>query len=52
MKEIRGDAKTIRQLLSGAKYTIDYYQRVLTSIFHGHLVVIVKSRTLRADLAC
>ena len=27
MKEIRGDAKTIRQLLSGAKYTIDYYQR-------------------------
>jgi uncharacterized protein with ParB-like and HNH nuclease domain len=27
MKAIRGDAKTIRQLLSGAKYTIDYYQR-------------------------
>lgn len=27
MKEIRGDAKTIRQLLSGAKYAIDYYQR-------------------------
>jgi len=27
MQEIRGDAKTIRQLLSGSKYTIDYYQR-------------------------
>lgn len=27
MKEIRGDAKTICQLLGGAKYTIDYYQR-------------------------
>ncbi len=27
MKEIRGDAKSIRQLLSGAKYAIDYYQR-------------------------
>jgi len=27
MKEIRGDAKTIRQLLGGAKYAIDYYQR-------------------------
>ncbi len=27
MKRIDGDAKTIRQLLSGAKYTIDYYQR-------------------------
>ena len=27
MKEIRGDAKTVRQLLSGAKYGIDYYQR-------------------------
>ncbi len=27
MKEIRGDAKSIRQLLSGAKYSIDYYQR-------------------------
>lgn len=27
MKEIRGDAKTIRQLLSGNKYAIDYYQR-------------------------
>jgi uncharacterized protein with ParB-like and HNH nuclease domain len=27
MREIRGDAKTIRQLLSGAKYAIDYYQR-------------------------
>ncbi|UPK02829.1 DUF262 domain-containing protein [Bradyrhizobium sp. 170] len=27
MKEIRGDAKTIRQLLNGAKYAIDYYQR-------------------------
>jgi Protein of unknown function DUF262/Protein of unknown function (DUF1524) len=27
MNRIDGDAKTIRQLLSGAKYTIDYYQR-------------------------
>ncbi|MFM2064145.1 MAG: hypothetical protein RLZZ507_3816 [Cyanobacteriota bacterium] len=27
MKEIRGEAKTIRQLLSGNKYSIDYYQR-------------------------
>jgi hypothetical protein len=27
MKEIRGDAKNIRTLLSGAKYAIDYYQR-------------------------
>ncbi len=27
MKEILGDAKTIRQLLSGNKYSIDYYQR-------------------------
>jgi uncharacterized protein with ParB-like and HNH nuclease domain len=27
MKEIRGDAKNIRSLLSGAKYAIDYYQR-------------------------
>lgn len=27
MKEIRGDAKNIRMLLSGAKYSIDYYQR-------------------------
>ena len=27
MKRIDGDAKTIRQLLSGAKYSIDYYQR-------------------------
>ncbi len=27
MKEIRGDAKNIRALLSGAKYAIDYYQR-------------------------
>src|SRR5215470_6995673 len=27
MKEIRGDAKTIRQLLGGARYAIDYYQR-------------------------
>ena len=27
MKEIRGDAKNIRALLSGAKYSIDYYQR-------------------------
>src|SRR3990172_8121445 len=27
MKEIRGEAKTIRQLLSGQRYTIDYYQR-------------------------
>lgn len=27
MKEIRGDAKSIRSLLGGAKYAIDYYQR-------------------------
>lgn len=27
MKEIRGDAKNVRALLSGAKYAIDYYQR-------------------------
>ena len=27
MQEIRGEAKTIRQLLSGQRYTIDYYQR-------------------------
>jgi uncharacterized protein with ParB-like and HNH nuclease domain len=27
MREIRGDAKNIRGLLSGAKYSIDYYQR-------------------------
>ena len=27
MREIRGDAKNIRSLLSGAKYAIDYYQR-------------------------
>jgi hypothetical protein len=27
MREIRGDAKTVRQLLGGARYAIDYYQR-------------------------
>ena len=27
MREILGKAKTIRELLSGAKYSIDYYQR-------------------------
>ncbi len=27
MREIRGDAKSIAQLLGGAKYSIDYYQR-------------------------
>ena len=27
MKEIRGDAKSIRALLSGSKFSIDYYQR-------------------------
>ena len=27
MKEIRGDAKNIRTLLGGAKFSIDYYQR-------------------------
>ncbi len=27
MREIRGDAQTIGQLLGGAKYAIDYYQR-------------------------
>ena len=27
MNEILGKAKTVRELLSGAKYSIDYYQR-------------------------
>ena len=27
MKEINGDAKNVRMLLSGAKFAIDYYQR-------------------------
>ena len=27
MREILGKAKTIRELLSGTKYSIDYYQR-------------------------
>jgi len=27
VKEIRGDAKNIRALLSGAKFSVDYYQR-------------------------
>src|SRR6266853_728851 len=27
MKEIRGDAKNVRSLLSASKYAIDYYQR-------------------------
>ncbi len=27
MEEIRGDAKSIRALLSGSKFSIDYYQR-------------------------
>jgi hypothetical protein len=27
MKEIHGDAKTVRELLKGVKYSIDYYQR-------------------------
>jgi hypothetical protein len=27
MKEIRGDAKNIRSLLGGAKFSVDYYQR-------------------------
>lgn len=27
MKEIRGDAKSIRALLGSAKFSIDYYQR-------------------------
>lgn len=27
MREIRGDAKSIRALLSGAKFSVDYYQR-------------------------
>ena len=27
MKQIEGRAKTIRELLEGAKYTIDFYQR-------------------------
>jgi len=27
MREIRGNAKNIRSLLGGAKFTIDYYQR-------------------------
>ena len=27
MKEILGEAKTVRGLMSGARYSIDYYQR-------------------------
>jgi hypothetical protein len=27
MQEIRGEFKTIRQLLSGTRYAVDYYQR-------------------------
>lgn len=27
MREISGEAKTLRQLLSGSRYSIDYYQR-------------------------
>ncbi|MGQ0562557.1 MAG: DUF262 domain-containing protein [Gemmatimonadota bacterium] len=27
MREIRGDARNIRTLLSGAKFSVDYYQR-------------------------
>jgi len=27
MREIRGNARTIRELLSGRKYAVDYYQR-------------------------
>jgi len=27
MREILGKAKTVRELLKGVKYTIDYYQR-------------------------
>ena len=27
MREIRGDAKNIRALLGGSKFSIDYYQR-------------------------
>ena len=27
MQEIRGEAKTIRQPLSGTRYAVDYYQR-------------------------
>ena len=27
MREIRGDAKSIRSLLQGARFAIDYYQR-------------------------
>src|SRR5438034_4415980 len=27
MREIRAEAKTVRQLLSGTRYSIDYYQR-------------------------
>jgi uncharacterized protein with ParB-like and HNH nuclease domain len=27
LREIRGNAKTVRELLSGSKYAIDYYQR-------------------------
>ncbi|MCO5296819.1 MAG: DUF262 domain-containing protein [Fimbriimonadaceae bacterium] len=27
MREIHGDAKTVRDLLKGVKYSIDYYQR-------------------------
>jgi uncharacterized protein with ParB-like and HNH nuclease domain len=27
MKEIDGDGRTVRDLLSGRKYSVDYYQR-------------------------
>jgi hypothetical protein len=27
MQEIRGESKTIRQLLSGTPYAVDYHQR-------------------------
>ena len=27
MREIRGDARTVKELLKGRKYSIDYYQR-------------------------
>jgi len=27
MRKIDGEARTIRELLSGARYSIDYYQR-------------------------
>jgi hypothetical protein len=32
MREILGKAKTVRELLKGVKYSIDYYQREYKSL--------------------